>query len=123
MKSTFAKRMIALALVIVTVLSISAVALATAGYYPYLGGSRSSHYLRRGHEGPQVTNLQLMLNAADYDCGEADGIFGSATEDAVEALQGDYGLTVDGIVGGDTKEALWDALDETVPDDCVVIYH
>ena len=92
------------------------------GYVSYLGGDGSSFYLRRGYRGPQVTNLQIMLNEADYDCGEADGIFGGMTEDAVENLQGDYGLDVDGIVGGDTKYVLWAVLGETAPDDCVVLY-
>ena len=117
------KKLLALALVIVSVLAIAAPALASpTGYVPYLGGDGSSFYLRRGHTGPQVTNLQLMLNAAGYPCGNPDGIFGGNTEDAVEALQRANGLTADGIVGGATKRALWSELNERAPANCVIIY-
>ena len=36
-----------------------------------------------------------------------DGIFGENTEKAVRALQKNYGITVDGIIGTDT----WDSLE------------
>lgn len=69
--------------------------------------------LRRGSKGSDVTRLQAALNALGYDCGEADGIFGVKTEAAVRAFQADKGLTVDGIAGKATQEALYAA--ESVP--------
>lgn len=69
--------------------------------------------LRRGSKGADVTRLQQALNALGYDCGEADGIFGAATEKAIRAFQADNGLAVDGIAGKVTQEALYAA--ESVP--------
>ena len=69
--------------------------------------------LRRGSRGSEVTRLQASLSAQGYDCGEADGIFGLKTEMAVRAFQQDNGLTVDGIAGKATQEALYAA--QSVP--------
>ena len=69
--------------------------------------------LRRGSRGSGVTRLQAALSAQGYDCGTADGIFGAKTEMAVRAFQQAKGLTVDGIAGKDTQEALYAA--ESVP--------
>ena len=69
--------------------------------------------LRRGSRGSEVTKLQTALNALGYACGAADGIFGAATEKAVRAFQAANGLTVDGIAGKATQEALYAA--ENVP--------
>ena len=69
--------------------------------------------LRRGSKGADVTKLQTALNALGYDCGAADGIFGAKTEAAVRAFQQANGLTVDGIAGKATQEALYAA--ESVP--------
>jgi hypothetical protein len=56
--------------------------------------------------GCAVLELQTMLNNRDFDAGPVDGIYGPATEAAVRAFQQANNLTVDGIVGPDT----WDAL-------------
>ena len=69
--------------------------------------------LRRGSKGADVTKLQTALNALGYDCGTADGIFGAKTEAAVRNFQRDHSLTVDGIAGKATQEALYAA--ESVP--------
>ena len=69
--------------------------------------------LRRGSRGSDVTRLQTALSAQGYDCGTADGIFGAKTEAAVRAFQQANGLTVDGIAGKATQEALY--ADESVP--------
>lgn len=117
------KKLIALALVAMTILAVAAPALASVtGYIPYLGGNGSSYNIRRGHRGPQVTNLQIMLNAAGYNCGNPDGIFGGNTETAVKAFQRAKSLRVDGIVGGATKTKLWGTLNYQAPNGCVVIY-
>jgi len=58
--------------------------------------------LRKGSRGTQVKVLQFLLNELGYDCGEADGIFGSKTTAALKAYQKAKGLTVDGICGKNT---------------------
>ena len=64
--------------------------------------------LRKGDKGQYVTLLQTKLKNKGYDLGRygVDGDFGSATLAAVKAFQGDNGLTVDGVVGKKTWEAL-----------------
>lgn len=68
--------------------------------------------LRKGDKGDAVRELQTILTAKGYDCGEIDGIFGKKTLAAVRELQKDKGLVLDGVVGVKT----WAALDgaETV---------
>lgn len=62
--------------------------------------------LKKGSKGDAVRALQGVLNARGFDCGEADGSFGSKTDAAVRAFQKANGLAVDGSVG----EATWTAL-------------
>jgi len=54
------------------------------------------------------------LIKAGYSIGKAgaDGIFGTATERAVRALQSDYKIAVDGVVGPDTRAALSKAVSQ-----------
>ncbi|MCH5287280.1 MAG: peptidoglycan-binding protein [Christensenellaceae bacterium] len=108
------KKFVAIVLVLVTVLSIAIPAFALSGSYaPYLGGTGSSYNIRRGHTGDQVKNLQMLLNATMGTHLTLDGIFGSGTEDAVEDFQRNYmgDSNPDGIVGKNTKQALWSACD------------
>ena len=61
--------------------------------------------LRKGDSGPDVIYLQTLL----CDVGETlktDGKFGTQTENAVKDFQRQYGLTVDGVCGPKTWEAL-----------------
>jgi hypothetical protein len=69
--------------------------------------------LRRGDKGPYVTLAQTELVQKGYDIGKAgiDGDFGRATEAAVKALQADFDLKVDGIIGPRT----WEVLDGAAP--------
>lgn len=57
--------------------------------------------LERGSEGDSVKALQILLIGYGYSCGScgADGEFGNATENAVEAFQEDMELEADGKVG------------------------
>jgi peptidoglycan hydrolase-like protein with peptidoglycan-binding domain len=64
--------------------------------------------LKKGSTGEAVRQLQRALKDLGYDPGELDGQFGSETESAVKAFQGDRQLTVDGIVG----EITWLNIDE-----------
>lgn len=64
--------------------------------------------LRKGSKGEYVTLLQTKLIQQGYslDPYGADGSFGNKTLEAVKAFQKAHGLTVDGVVGQKT----WDAL-------------
>jgi peptidoglycan hydrolase-like protein with peptidoglycan-binding domain len=64
--------------------------------------------LKKGSTGEAVRQLQQALKDLGYDPGNVDGQFGSKTESAVKAFQGDRQLTVDGIVG----EITWLNIDE-----------
>ena len=59
-----------------------------------------------GDSNDAVKTLQTKLNALGYNCGEADGIFGQNTLNAVMAFQTAKGLIADGIVG----KLTWDEL-------------
>jgi peptidoglycan hydrolase-like protein with peptidoglycan-binding domain len=62
--------------------------------------------LRRGDRGDRVRQLQQRLQILGFLSGAVDGVFGSETEAAVKALQEDADITVDGIVGPTTWNAL-----------------
>ena len=66
--------------------------------------------LKRGSKGENVADLQSKLNKLGYPCGEADGKFGAATESALRSFQADHRLTVDGIAGSVTQNAIQKAL-------------
>jgi peptidoglycan hydrolase-like protein with peptidoglycan-binding domain len=63
--------------------------------------------VKRGSKGGAVKGLQNALRARSYDPGPIDGVFGSVTENAVRDFQSGYGLTLDGIVGPITWQALY----------------
>ncbi|MEU1692627.1 peptidoglycan-binding protein [Streptomyces hirsutus] len=62
--------------------------------------------LANGYAGPEVAEVQCLLERAGYSPGDIDGIFGPLTERAVKRLQKDAELVVDGIVGPHTWGAL-----------------
>lgn len=64
--------------------------------------------LTLGSENVDVTTLQYLLRGAKWKTLAADGVFGSATDQAVHAFQGDAGLAVDGVVGSLTWGKLTD---------------
>lgn len=61
---------------------------------------------KKGSYGTTVTEIQKKLKDWGYYSGEADGIYGSATEAAVKKFQAKNGLTADGITGSATLAAL-----------------
>lgn len=71
------------------------------GYVPSYPGTP----LRRGSRGPDVVQMQVMLNRIGQNypaiprINPVDGIFGQQTENAVRAFQRIFNLTEDGIVG------------------------
>src|SRR5215213_3945805 len=64
--------------------------------------------LKKGASGEVVRQLQQALKDLGFDPGAVDGQFGSRTEAAVKAFQGDHDIAVDGIVGDIT----WLNIDE-----------
>lgn len=65
------------------------------------------NYLKKGDDGDEIKKLQAYLNWYDPNNKlKVDGIFGNATEKAVESLQKALGLDVDGLVGAKTVEAM-----------------
>ncbi|MBL8953471.1 MAG: penicillin-insensitive murein endopeptidase [Myxococcaceae bacterium] len=59
-----------------------------------------------GSRGQDVRNLQTQLEAAGYELGDIDGIFGRRTAAAVRAFQQAQGIRVDGIAGTETAGKL-----------------
>lgn len=66
--------------------------------------------IRRGSLSNYVLIAQDDLNTLGYRTNGLDGIFGSATQNAVIAYQRSSGLTADGIVGCNTWRALQEAV-------------
>ena len=61
---------------------------------------------RYGSTGSEVTQIQTKLKNWGYYNGPIDGIYGSKTYNAVKYFQRKNNLTVDGIAGKDTLEAM-----------------
>lgn len=68
--------------------------------------------LTRGDTGSHVKSLQQRLIYLGWLVGEADGDFGSATENALFAFQYRMGLVTDGVASIEAQELLYD---ETAP--------
>ena len=66
--------------------------------------------LKRGSLSNYVLIAQDDLNTLGYRTGGLDGIFGSATQNAVRSYQSSVGLTADGIIGCNTWRALQEAV-------------
>ncbi|QSJ14753.1 peptidoglycan-binding protein [Nostoc sp. UHCC 0702] len=67
---------------------------------------RNPNYLGKGDEGEDVRVLQEQLRVAGFYYGNATGIFGPITEEAVKRFQDAYKLDADGIVGPATRAKL-----------------
>ena len=68
--------------------------------------SAAADLYKKGSSGAVVTEIQKRLKDWGYYSGEADGVFGSKTEEAVKFFQKKNGLTADGQVGNQTLAAL-----------------
>ncbi|GIP36876.1 spore cortex-lytic enzyme [Paenibacillus sp. J31TS4] len=62
-----------------------------------------------GSTGGDVYELQGRLKFLGFYTGEIDGDFGYRTLKSVKWFQSEFGLKIDGIVGGKTKLKLWEA--------------
>ena len=61
---------------------------------------------RFGSQGEEVFKIQQRLLSWGYYSGEVDGVYGSATQNAVKKFQQKNGLTADGVAGPATLSAL-----------------
>lgn len=68
-------------------------------FHVYRANQAFTGCIDKGCTGINVQYLQQFLNWAGYDCGTADGSFGSKTYTALKAWQTDAGLSVDGRFG------------------------
>lgn len=76
-------------------------------FYPYFGVdyTEPTATVKKGDKGTPVRWVQGKLNKAGYKV-DIDGSFGGKTDKAVRKFQADKGLTVDGKVGKNTRNAL-----------------
>lgn len=96
------------------ILSSSAPAYGASGYEPPVNPDKPAQLtvLVRGDSGSQVKSLQQRLIYLGWLIGEADGDFGSATENALFSFQYRMGLVTDGVASIEVQELLYD---ETAP--------
>lgn len=57
---------------------------------------------KKGSTGSVVSQIQTLLKNQGFYSGSVDGVYGSATEEAVKKYQKRFGLKVDGIAGQQT---------------------
>ena len=63
--------------------------------------------LSKGSRGDEVKALQKRLNDLGYDCGKADGVFGSSTQEAVRYFQDAIGVSQDGVAADSVQQKLF----------------
>ena len=68
-------------------------------------GGRPCVY-RKGTKGAGVVLIQQKLQSLGYDCGKADGKYGSKTVTAVKKFQHDHNIEDDGIYGSATNKIM-----------------
>lgn len=66
---------------------------------------------KRGDKGPFIVDIQRMFAKLGFDPGEPEGVFVSATEDAVRVFQSEYGLPVNGIMDAKALKLLYEEAD------------
>ncbi|MBE6799029.1 MAG: spore cortex-lytic enzyme [Ruminococcaceae bacterium] len=70
------------------------------------GAVRANGYSAVGSRGSEVRNIQQRLKNWGYYKGAVDGIYGTATKNAVIKFQKNHGITADGICGRKTLELI-----------------
>lgn len=71
----------------------------------------SPQVIQQGAVGDDVIELQSRLQYVGYYNGKIDGVFGWGTYWALRNFQYEFGMKIDGIAGGSTKQKLVDASD------------
>ena len=80
----------------------------------YLTTAVKAEIIHEGDSGSHVRELQQILIAKGLLYGEADGIYGQATVNAIKRFQQSQGIEVDGICGDATFNLLLDTIDTTI---------
>ncbi len=75
-------------------------------YNVFFRGDETLALSKYGSRGSEVTQIQTKLKRWGYYTGSIDGIYGSQTLAAVKYFQRKNGLTVDGIAGTKTLQAM-----------------
>jgi N-acetylmuramoyl-L-alanine amidase len=75
----------------------------------------SARVLQYGASGDDVYELQGRMKYLGFYYGAVDGQFGYNTLKSVKYFQSEFGLDVDGLVGGKTKVKLWQATQAWAP--------
>ena len=76
------------------------------GYNIIIRNAQVTALSKYGSRGEEVRTIQTKLKRWGYYSGSVDGIYGSATLAAVKKFQKKNGLTVDGIAGTKTLQAM-----------------
>ena len=74
--------------------------------YVAAGSMAVSAISRNGSTGDEVRQIQTKLKNWGYYTGSVDGVYGWQTESAVRSFQKKNGLTVDGVAGEKTLQAM-----------------
>lgn len=69
-------------------------------------GTTAGGLSKIGSRGEEVVKIQTKLKRWGYYSGSIDGIYGTATQNAVKLFQKKNNLTVDGVAGKNTLEAM-----------------
>lgn len=77
----------------------------TSKYHSYMYAVQTN-LLKKGDYGPQVKNMQTLLDAHGFRC-ETDGEFGEETYLALKNFQAQAGIDIDGEWGGQSFKAMW----------------
>ena len=88
------------------VLSIFFILSVLIGVIIYKKDSTAETLSKYGSRGTEVTQIQTKLKRWGYYSGNIDGIYGTQTVNAVKYFQRKNGLTVDGIAGPATLQAM-----------------
>ena len=70
--------------------------------------------MKEGDQGDHIIELQRMLIVKGFLTGNADGIYGEKTVNAIKKFQTTQGLEVDGICGDETYNLLLETIDTTI---------
>ncbi|MFS0554167.1 spore cortex-lytic enzyme [Brevibacillus sp. 179-C9.3 HS] len=76
---------------------------------PLRSDAFSKQIVKVGSEGQDVREMQYRLKHLGFYTGKVDGVFGWSSYWALRNFQYEFGITVDGVLGADTKVKLYNA--------------